>query len=108
MSSDPITIGFVATGVALALYVCLILVRRAQARSDAKSHEPKSYLSATPSRNSEQALMVKTSLSNAEFGELKERAEIPQFEEVQQKTIEAKPGVGEFDGDEFGTGSARL
>lgn len=52
--------------------------------------------------------MVKTSVSNAEFGEPKERAAIPQLEEVQQKTILAKPGVGEFDGDEFGTGSARL
>jgi hypothetical protein len=104
MSSDPITTGFVATGVALALYVCLILVRRAQARRDSKPNERESQHSGTPNLTSEQALIVKISLSNTEFGQPKERAEIQRLEDLLQKAIEAKPGTGEFDGDEFGNG----
>jgi hypothetical protein len=53
---------------------------------------------------SEQALIVKISLSNTEFGEPRGRAEIQRLEDLLQKAIEAKPGTGEFDGDEFGNG----
>ena len=104
MSSDPITTGFVSTGVALALYVCLILIRRAQARRDTKAHKSAPRLSEGLNRGSEQALIARISLSDAEYGELKERGEIQKLEDDLERAIKAKPGTGEFDGDEFGNG----
>ena len=107
MGSDPITIGFIAVGVAAALYVCLLLVRRSRVRKEARSNgTAESSLGAR--KLSEQALLVKIKLSDSQFGEEQERASIHKLGNELEKEISAQVGIGDYDGDEFGGGLCTL
>jgi hypothetical protein len=106
MESDPITTGFVAAGVAGALYVCLLLFRRSRQQNEARKAGA-SRKAAAPTI-AEQALRVTIPLSDSEFGTDKERERIRALADKLSKTISSTSEIGEFDGDEFGGGICTL
>ncbi len=92
---------------AFALFACMYVLRKTRGGTSVQTAAD-GLQAPLPSAQKEEALIIKLAVTGGKFGSDEERTRIKALESDLEEAIKNTPGVGEFDGDEFGEGFCTL